>query len=183
MSKRDRRLLERLHGMLGSSNASEAESARQRLLELLARYCKNWNDLTELLKGDADAGTWEPAWEDNRSAEQTAGDAIDAGLPEEAAKEPNALELARFLLEEYVDLKPHEYITGALWVLHSHVFDRFMVSPRLAFTSPVNGCGKHGEAQFADGDLRQLHSVARATNPSPGKSPDHECLRSRRTCG
>ena len=142
MSKRDRRLLERLHGMLGSSNASEAESARQRLLELLARYRKNWNDLTELLKGDADAGTWEPAWDDNRSAEQTAGDAIDSGLPEEAAKEPNALELARFILEEYVDLKPHEYITGALWVLHSHVFDRFMVSPRLAFTSPVNGCGK-----------------------------------------
>ena len=94
MSKRDRRLLERLHGMLGSSNASEAESARQRLLELLARYRKNWNDLTELLKGDADAGTWEPAWDDNRSAEQTAGDAIDAGLPEEAAKEPNALELS-----------------------------------------------------------------------------------------
>jgi hypothetical protein len=63
MSKRDRRLLERLHGMLGSSNASEAESARQRLLELLAQYRKNWNDLTELLKGDADAGTWEPAWD------------------------------------------------------------------------------------------------------------------------
>jgi len=103
MSKRDRRLLERLHGMLGSSHASEAESARQRLLELLARYRKNWNDLTELLKGEADAGTWEPAWDDNRSAEQTAGDAIDAGLPEEAAKEPNALELARFILEEYVD--------------------------------------------------------------------------------
>ena len=95
-----------------------------------------------MLKDDADAGTWEPAWDDNRSAEQTAGDAIDAGLPEEAAKEPNALELARFILEEYVDLKPHEYITGALWVLHSHVFDRFMVSPRLAFISPVNGCGK-----------------------------------------
>jgi len=28
MSKRDRRLLELLHGMLGSSNASEAESAK-----------------------------------------------------------------------------------------------------------------------------------------------------------
>jgi hypothetical protein len=27
-------------------------------------------------------------------------------------------------------------------VPHSHVFDRFMVSPRLALTSPVNGCGK-----------------------------------------
>jgi hypothetical protein len=144
MSKRDRRLLERLHGMLGSTNASEAESARQRLLELLARYRKSWNDLTDLMKGgDASADTWEAAYDDNRSAEQTAGDAVDAGLPEAAVKEPpNVLELARFILQEYIDLKPHEYIAAALWVLHTQVFERFMVSPRLAFTSPVPGCGK-----------------------------------------
>ena len=33
MSKRDRRLLELLHGMLGSSNASEAESANNHTVE------------------------------------------------------------------------------------------------------------------------------------------------------
>src|SRR5260370_32086795 len=26
--------------------------------------------------------------------------------------------------------------------MHTHVFDRFTISPRLAFTSPVRGCGK-----------------------------------------
>ena len=120
MNKRDRRLLERLHGMLGSPNASEAESARQRLLELLARYRKNWNDLADLLKGAADSGTWEPAWDDSRSAEQSAGDAINAGLPEAAVKEPpDVLDLVPFILEEYLDLKPHEYIAAALWLLHS----------------------------------------------------------------
>ena len=44
--------------MFGSPNASEAENARQRLLEMLARYRKTWNDLTELMRGDADADTW-----------------------------------------------------------------------------------------------------------------------------
>ena len=52
------------------------------------------------------------------------------------------LELVRFILEQFVDMKPHEYVATALWVLHTHVFQRFVVSPRLAFTSPVNGCGK-----------------------------------------
>src|SRR5260370_37414900 len=39
-------------------------------------------------------------------------------------------------------MKRREYIAGALWVLHTHLFDRFTISPRLAFTSPVRGCGK-----------------------------------------
>jgi hypothetical protein len=30
----------------------------------------------------------------------------------------------------------------ALWVLHTHVFGRFKITPRLALLSPVRGCGK-----------------------------------------
>jgi hypothetical protein len=145
MSKKDYKRLVQLHAMLGSPNAGEAESARQRILELLSRYRKNWSDLTNLLKSDAmaDADTWAPAWDDGRSAEQHAGDAVNVGLPEMAVKEPpNVLELVRFVLEEYVDMKPHEHVAAALWVLHTHVFEHFSISPRLAFTSPVNGCGK-----------------------------------------
>ena len=52
------------------------------------------------------------------------------------------LELVHFILGEFIDMKPHERTAAALWVLHTHVFQRFTVSPRLAFTSPVNGCGK-----------------------------------------
>jgi Protein of unknown function (DUF3631) len=145
MSKKDHKRLVQLHGLLGSSNAGEAESARQRILELLARYRKTWNDLTELLKGDANADTdaWAPAWDDSYSAQQHAGDAVDVGLPAAALKDPpDVLELVRFILVEYVDMKPHEYVAAALWVLHTHVFQSFTFCPRLAFTSPVNGCGK-----------------------------------------
>jgi hypothetical protein len=39
-------------------------------------------------------------------------------------------------------MKPHEHVAAALWLLHTHVFNRFTISPRLAFTSPVRGCGK-----------------------------------------
>jgi hypothetical protein len=30
----------------------------------------------------------------------------------------------------------------ALWIAHSFVYQRFMVSPRLALASPVRRCGK-----------------------------------------
>jgi hypothetical protein len=143
MSKKDRKRLEQLFRMIGSPNAGEAENARRLILEMLARYRKTWNDLTDLMRGDTNADTWGAAFDDDRSAEQHAGDAVDAGLPEAAVKEPpNVLELVRFILEEYIDMKPREYIAAALWVLHTHLFDRFTISPRLAFTSPVRGCGK-----------------------------------------
>jgi hypothetical protein len=142
MSKKDLKRLEQLHRSMGSNNANEAENARQKILELLAKYRKSWNDLADLMKGgDAVADQWEA--DDGRSGERTAGDAADAGLPEAAVKEPpNMLELVHFILEEYVDMKPHEHIAAALWVLHTHIFNHFTISPRLAFTSPVRGCGK-----------------------------------------
>jgi hypothetical protein len=43
---------------------------------------------------------------------------------------------------EYVDLRPHEEVAVALWILHAHLFNRFLVTPRLALVSPVRGCGK-----------------------------------------
>jgi hypothetical protein len=51
--------------------------------------------------------------------------------------------LVHHLLGEYVGLREqHEYVTVALWVLHTYVFNRFMVTPRLALRSPVAACGK-----------------------------------------
>jgi hypothetical protein len=137
---RDR--LRKLFAMMGSNNAAEREAARQKINELLARYRKTWNDLTELMQ-NGNASSWQASWDDTHSDEQHAGDAINAGLPAAALKEPpNVLELVHHILEKYVDIKPHERIAATLWVLHTHIFERFMISPRLAFTSPVRGCGK-----------------------------------------
>ena len=141
MNKKVLKRLRQLFAMMGSSNAGERETARQKIDELLTKYRKTWNDLSELLQSGGDtANSWKAAWDDSRGAEQHAG---NAGLPAEALKEPpNVLELVHFILQEYVDMKPHEHIAAALWVLHTYVFDRFTISPRLAFTSPVRGCGK-----------------------------------------
>jgi predicted DNA-binding protein (UPF0251 family) len=45
-------------------------------------------------------------------------------------------------LREYLILPSGSAEIIALWVLHTHVFDCFMITPRLAITSPEKGCGK-----------------------------------------
>ena len=47
------------------------------------------------------------------------------------------------MLHKFDKLKsPAEYVAVALWVLHTHVCDRYLITPRLAIISPVRGCGK-----------------------------------------
>ena len=54
----------------------------------------------------------------------------------------NVLDLVLRLLELYIVIPLHERMAAALWLLHTYVFDRFMVTPRLALLSPAPGCGR-----------------------------------------
>jgi hypothetical protein len=45
-------------------------------------------------------------------------------------------------IAKYIELAPHQLIAVTLWILHTHLYERFMVSPRLALISPIRGCGK-----------------------------------------
>jgi hypothetical protein len=110
--------------MLGHANPGARDKARRRIADRLALHRKNWNDLSDALYGVAPAPWLGPG----------------------ATPDPvrvNPLNLVIHLLEEYVDLRgPHEYIAVALWALHTHTYDRFMITPRMALRSPVAGCGK-----------------------------------------
>lgn len=108
---------------LGSSYPDERTKARRNIADLLARHRKNWNDLADELGASTPA-----AWTSN--------------VAEDDPPKINPLALVEYLLREYVALKPHEYIAVALWALHSHTYDRYMVTPRLALRSPVANCGK-----------------------------------------
>jgi hypothetical protein len=75
--------------------------------------------------------------------------AIQRGDPRDAGPAPDDLgnvtpaDLIRRMLEQYVALSnAHEYVACALWAVHTHVYDRYMQTPRLLLTSPVRGCGK-----------------------------------------
>jgi hypothetical protein len=120
-----RATLTKLHAMLGSSNAGEREAAWTKIEEILRKHRKGWTDLPDLLLKTA------------------ASDPVDAGEDDPApTSDVNVLDLVHYVVGEYVELRPHEYVAVALWILHAHLFERFLVTPRLALVSPVRGCGK-----------------------------------------
>lgn len=56
--------------------------------------------------------------------------------------EPNVYDQVYKLLEEHVAAEPHHLVGATLWALHTHVFRKFDISPRLAVLSPVEESGK-----------------------------------------
>jgi hypothetical protein len=56
--------------------------------------------------------------------------------------EDNVANFVSTVLGRFLHLTVDQFVTVTLWILHTHVYDRFVVSPRLMATSPVRGCGK-----------------------------------------
>jgi hypothetical protein len=111
---------------LGSSNSDERTEARRNLAELLARHRKNWSDLTNVLSTKDPREPW----------------ACDPPAPD-PERDHDLLALVVGLLKDFVEFRgPHEYFAVALWILHTHVYNKFAVTPRLVLRSPVAGCGK-----------------------------------------
>jgi hypothetical protein len=124
-----RERLAKLFGMLGSDNPGERENARTKIDEILRKNRKTWNDLTELLQtGQAGSG-WDIEDDDQAGATPPQSDV-------------NVLELVHHIIGQCVDLQSHDCVAVALWVLHAHLYERFLCTPRLALVSPVRGCGK-----------------------------------------
>jgi hypothetical protein len=69
-------------------------------------------------------------------------DPRDAAPAEPIDPHDTVLSLVCGAFKTYLAVNSHEYVALALWAMHTHVFDRFMVTPRLLLTSPVRGCGK-----------------------------------------
>jgi hypothetical protein len=108
---------------LGSSDSKKRSKARRNITDLLARHRKTWNDLAEALVSSAD-------WARNSSAD-------------DPPRKPDLIGLIVHLFKDYVALKDdHEYVAVALWALHTHVYSRFNVTPRLALRSPTADSGK-----------------------------------------
>jgi hypothetical protein len=129
ISRKDRKRIRDLHARMGSSNDGERNAAWHKLDALLKRLGKTWNDLPKLLH-------------DETTASASQSDPRDTVPSEHPFDTYTPFETVRGMLEKYVMLEPHEYVAVTLWIIHTHVYDRFMVKPRLLLTSPVRNCGK-----------------------------------------
>jgi len=75
--------------------------------------------------------------------------------PVDGAEVLDALEAA---VRRYAVLGVHAVVGIALWVVHTHAFDAWWITPRLAVTSPVKRCGKSLILDLLE------HLVAKALN-------------------
>jgi hypothetical protein len=125
-----------LHSMVGSPNTKEAQTARDKLLKLLTEHGLSWNDLPAIIATTAAAEN-----SGSRAGAAASGAAAtseaDLGIPGN-----DLLGLILGLIEEHVAITAEECMAVALRLLHTWVFDRFPITPRLALLSPVDGCGK-----------------------------------------
>ena len=116
-----------LHALMGSNNAHEAEVARNKLTQLLAEHKLTWNDLPEIFASNSADTHCRPS--------PSRQDPVDPPMV-------NVLDLVLRLLEDHIAVTSAERIAIGLWVLHTHVYNRYGITPRLALLSPVRGCGK-----------------------------------------
>jgi hypothetical protein len=119
--------LKKLQRLLGSANANEAEAARAKIHELLAKHKKTWNDFCDLMEGKG-VSDWRDEDEDQPSA--------DGELT------PAPLDLIHRLTEKHHHLTDAQRIALTLWIVHTFIYTKFSITPRLALLSPVKGCGK-----------------------------------------
>jgi hypothetical protein len=125
--------IRQLFRLMASSNLNEAANARDKLIKVLEKHALSWNDIPACV---AAADT-----DDNKATSGNTSNSRTTAAPT-ASPEINVLDLVLRLLELHVAVTPEERMALALWVLHSYVFDRFMITPRLALMSPVRSCGK-----------------------------------------
>jgi hypothetical protein len=130
--------IRQLFRLTSSPNPNEAANANDKLFKLLTKHGLSLLDIPACVAAaDADDEAKARAASGNTSNPRTATSQGSTGGPE-----VNVLDLVLRLLELHIAITPEERLAVALWVLHTHVFARFPVTPRLALLSPVRGCGK-----------------------------------------
>ena len=120
-----------LFALMGSSISEEAENARDKLNKLLAKHRLSWNDLRAILSATERADRHKTGNKETQSATATT-----------TTSAVNVLDLVVRLVDIHIAVDAGESLVIALWILHTYVFDRFSITPRLALLSPVRGCGK-----------------------------------------
>jgi len=110
--------------MLGQDNDGEFDNARQKVSDLLPGGKRTWKAFVDSLFS-ASSHSWSD-WHDDAASRA----------------DINPLDLVHHLLQRYVDLTPRQFVAVSLWIVHTFVYQRFTVTPRLTLTSPVRGCGK-----------------------------------------
>jgi len=130
-------------GSMGSNYENESDEAEKHLKTYLVSVGLMWDDLPWLIQPDPDPK--QASTPTSTSAPmQHPFTAPDAPPPCAVLARLIAAQTAEPDKNGYVAATPHQALAAALWAMHTHplIFRRYMYTPRLFITSPVNNCGK-----------------------------------------
>jgi hypothetical protein len=98
----------------------------------LTRWRLGWSDLIAQIQSmSGNAAAWHWLLDDTGSA-----------LIVSEQVSISVLDQISFLIGQYIALDPDQLTVVALWTAHSHIYDRYMCSPRLAICGPMPNLGK-----------------------------------------
>jgi hypothetical protein len=117
---------------MGSDNAPESDNGECLLRTFLMQLGLMWNDLPWLIQPDPDPN----------EASTSASASASTQHPFTDPSAPPPLAVLVHLIEQYVALTPHQALACALWAMHTHIYSRCPITPRLYITSPLPNCGK-----------------------------------------
>jgi hypothetical protein len=121
-----------LHPLWTRDDDAQREEHRIFIERRLTRRRLGWSDLIELIRsGSGNAAAWHWLLDDTGTA-LVVTEQVSVGILDEIS----------FLLGQYVALDPDQLTVATLWSAHSHIYDRYMCSPRLAVCGPMQGLGK-----------------------------------------
>jgi hypothetical protein len=63
---------------------------------------------------------------------------------------PHLGNLVHSALRKYVEGSQEQLVAITLWIIHTHIFDQYEVTPRLILFSPAPGCGKSTALKFIE---------------------------------
>src|SRR5215470_2995759 len=121
-----------LRPLWSSDDDAQCEQHRILIEQRLIRWRLGWPDLIEQIRsGSGNAAAWHWLLDDTGTA---------LVVTEEVSI--NILDQISYLVGQYIALDLDQLTVATLWVAHSHIYPRFMCSPRLAVCGPMPNLGK-----------------------------------------
>jgi hypothetical protein len=131
-----------LHPLWTCDDDAQREHHRILIERRLTRWRMSWHDLVEqitaldgrtrtLCSGSGNAAAWYWLLDDTGTA-LVVSEEVSISILDEIS----------YLIGQYIALDPDQLTVATLWIAHTHIFDRYMCSPRLAVCGPMPNLGK-----------------------------------------
>jgi hypothetical protein len=142
-----------LHPLWTCDDDAQREQHRILIERRLIRWRLGWPDLIEQIRsGSGNAAAWH--WLlDNTGTALVVTEEVSIGI----------LDQISYLIGQYIALDPDQLTIATLWTAHTHIYDRYMCSPRLAVCGPMPNLGKTTVMDVLSRLVRRSWRAASAT--------------------